>query len=145
MTNEIVVFSSLKKSKRMIFVFIFVVITCLLSIGNAKAASEIEKTYKGTLEKYNIQLYIVEQDLDYNKLKREGNNKLQRMCIENYTKNHCDKEYKPEQEKIEKEYQELLIKRDHIQEQKDALKTKVVERFGRLPKWWKEIEEKQSD
>lgn len=127
-------------------IFISLNLFVLLAVtGLSYGMSELEKEYKSQMELYNIELnciyYIKRAEMDI-----EHVQELISLCMKHnrervnegykYLEN-CDNKYEKDLEKAEKDYKEHRKHRDDISEKKDSLKLRVIERFGKLPKWWK--------
>lgn len=120
-------------------IYLIVLFFLALSV-NAYAISELEKVYKDRLEDLNSTLDIgLHFKLKLNELDHKYAITILNNCEEYRNSKQCLEE-KRALEKVDNEKVELLKRKEDILRQKAELKIKVVEKFGKLPAWWRKVE-----
>lgn len=127
----------------------------LLYAIDVHGMSELEKAFKEKMESLSVDAFINCQKREIAKSQITLQEKMLEECNNYNARGHeirsrffepknCSDESR-KKERVEDEYRELNKKKDSILKEKDEIKIKLIEKFDKLPKWWKESEKKITD
>ena len=107
--------------------------------------SALEEEYKQQMEVYNIRLRSAEFNISFAQTQIEHVREVIQLCgkhnleraAEGTKLEDCDSKYGPKLNKAENDYKDYRKQKNEISDKKSDLKIRVIEKLGRLPKWWK--------